>query len=1022
MKFIGILFLLLGLFFVLPAQVGAQNSEAAKLVQQAQAARESGKINAVQLANWYSKALELSTKSRAWGDYLLAAEAYSDYLLTAEAYAELSQKGMVWISALEGANTSASDKWAQLCKNVGISFYILDDYSSSLIFLQKTLKIREEMNPTNPDLARDYSNIGQLQRFLGRYTDAIKALDRAAQLQKNDELLVYIYGEFAIVYNKSGNFTKALEYSELALSLTEQLYGNQSLELAIANMTKGEILSKTSDFEKALAALNRANRIFSRLETPDYENQHVCLQQIGGIFINIYTNNKTETRFLDSALAYHQRAEQLNQFLSPNSPIIYNNTIAYATAFGVKKDFIAQKTNLDRALTIAKKIFPAKHAAVANLNQAYAEYYNSQNNHKEALKYHQMQIVALCEGYDNTDINSLPTEKDFAKCLSIEGLTDALAGKSRTSYAMFLESNDKKDLDRALITIILYDKLVNFVRQNSPDANNVKWASFTFDGYEKAIQICFAYHQFNGDKKMLNQAFYFSEKSKGLSLLQAFQTTKASKLAGISPELLKEEAQLKLDISELDQELYILTAQKSKDNLQQIIALQTKINEKRDAYERFVKKLETENPQYHQIKYDVRLLSIDETRKLLTDDQAVVSFFVGDNHTYIFKITKKDFDVKQLDITAAELLAKITAIRSNIYDYYLNNIDRTPENHLRTAKNYALGAHELYKLLIEPLGNLPPRLLIVPDGAISYLPFDVLLTEAPADAEQFKQHAYLVRKYSISYSYSATLLQEMQLKKHSADLKTFLGFAPKFDANANVTIRGKRYSLSPLAANAEEVNQIRSLLRTGTIFVGDEAKEERFKELASQYRIIHFATHGLANNDYPDYSLLAFSPIADTIENELLYVSDLYNMQLNADLVVLSACETGIGKLARGEGIISLARGFSYAGAKSIFTTLWSVNDQATATMVLLFYENLQKGQPKDIALQNAKIQFLETATNQTSHPFFWSPYIIIGDVVPIQGLEKTSTLMFWLLAIGGIIVAGAILAVLRFKFGKKKK
>jgi CHAT domain-containing protein/tetratricopeptide (TPR) repeat protein len=1020
MKFIGILFLLLGLFFVLPVQVGAQNSEAAKLVQQAQAARESGKINAVQLANWYSKALELSTKSGAWGDYLQAAEAYSDYLLTAEAYVELSQKGMVWISALESANTSASDKWAQLCKNVGISFYILDDYSSSLIFLQKTLNIREKMDATNPDLARDYSNIGQLQRFLGRYTDAIKALERAAELQKNDELLVYIYGEFAIVYNKSGNFTKALEYSELALSLTEQLYGNQSLESAIANMTKGEILSKTSDFEKALAALNRANRIFSRLETRDYENQHVCLQQIGVIFINIYTNNKTETRFLDSALAYHQRAEQLDKFLSPNSPIIFSNTLSYTTALGQKQNFAEQKSNLNRAAIIAKKIFPDKHTSVAILNQAFAEYYNSQNNHKEALKYHQMQIIALCEGYDNIDINSLPTEKDFAKCLSIEGLTDALAGKSRTSYLMFLESKDKKDLDRALITIILYDKLVNFVRQNSPDANNVKWASFTFDGYEKAIEICFAYYKLNKDKKMLNQAFYFSEKSKGLSLLQAFQTTKASKLAGISPELLKEEAQLKLDISELDQELYILTAQKSKDNLQQIISLQTKINEKRDAYERFVKKLETENPQYHQIKYDVRLLSIDETRKLITDDQAVISFFVGEKHTYIFKITKNDFDVKELNISSADMLAKITKLRSNIYDYYLNNIDRTPENHLRTAKDYAQGAHELYQLLIEPLGELPSRLLIVPDGAISYLPFDVLLTELPEDSELFKQHAYLVKKYSISYSYSATLLQEMQQKKHSADLKTFLAFAPKFDADANVTIRGKRYSLSPLASNASEITQIRDLLRTGTIFVGDEAKEERFKELASQYRIIHFATHGLANNDYPDYSLLAFSPILDTIENELLYVSDLYNMQLNADLVVLSACETGIGKMARGEGIISLARGFSYAGAKSIFTTLWSVNDNATATMVVLFYENIQKGQPKDIALQNAKIQFLENATNQSAHPFFWSPYIIIGDVVPILGLEKTATWLFWTLTIAAIVLAGALLAILRFRFGKK--
>jgi CHAT domain-containing protein len=967
-----------------------------------------------------TRPLDAAAKSKNWQKYQAEAFTLTENLLAKEQHEDLIKNAPNWITQLENVGTAATEDWAQLNKNVGIAFYILDDYSNSLIYLQKTLIIRKKIDPTNPDLARDYSNIGQLQRFLGRYTEALTALEQAAKLQKDEELLAHIYNEFSVVYNKTGTFDKALEYAELGLSLNENLYGNNSIEVALSYTNKGEILTKTSEFEKALVALQRANRIYTSLNPPDYDNQIVCLQQIGAVFSQLYSTQKVQ-RFLDSAELYQQRAELYNIHLSPNSPIIFNNTVALAGVFGNQKKYAAQKTYLDKAANIARKIFPIKHTSIANLYKAYGEYYSDQKNPRQALVFNQKQIVALIEGYDATDVNSLPTEKSFAACLSIESLTDALADKARTSYQLFLQTNDRKDLERALFTVILFDKLVNFVRQNSADANNVKWAEFSFDGYENAIQICVAFHEVTKDKKFLNQAFYFSEKSKGLSLLQAFQTTKASKLAGISPQLLAEEAQLKLDISELDQELYIISAKKSKDNLEQIIALQTKISNKREQYEAFMRKLETEYPQYHQIKYDVRLLSIDETRKLLTNDQAVVSYFVGDKNTYIFKITKTEFEVKVLNISAAELLKEIETLRNSIYAYYLTNMERTPENYKKQAEIYTRSARNLYSLLVEPILPLPSRLLIVPDGAISFLPFDVLLTAEPADPLMFKQHAYLVKQFSTSYSYSATLLQEMQQKKYEQKLNTFLAFAPKFDPEASVSIRGKRYNLSPLASNEPEVRQIRDLLRTGTIFVGDEAKEEKFKELASDYRIIHFATHGLANNDFPDYSLLAFSPIEDTIENELLYVSDLYNMKLNADLVVLSACETGIGKMARGEGIISLARGFSYAGAKSIFTTLWSVNDQATATMVLLFYQNIQKAQAKDLALQNAKIEFLENANNEAAHPFFWSPYIIIGDVVPLQGLQKTSNWLLWLIFGGGLLVAGAVLAWLRRWVANKK-
>jgi CHAT domain-containing protein len=192
-----------------------------------------------------------------------------------------------------------------------------------------------------------------------------------------------------------------------------------------------------------------------------------------------------------------------------------------------------------------------------------------------------------------------------------------------------------------------------------------------------------------------------------------------------------------------------------------------------------------------------------------------------------------------------------------------------------------------------------------------------------------------------------------------------------------------RKDLQPLAHSGEEVSGVQKMLG-GDVFYGKDATEERFVQLAGGYRILHLATHGKANDEAADYSFLAFSEKKDSLENELLYVRDLYNLSLNADLVTLSACETGAGKLERGEGIISLARAFTYAGAKSIVTTLWSVQDERTKDLMLDFYRNLKKGMNKDEALRETKLAYLFKNNHAAAHPFFWAGVVAMGEMTPL--------------------------------------
>jgi CHAT domain-containing protein len=174
----------------------------------------------------------------------------------------------------------------------------------------------------------------------------------------------------------------------------------------------------------------------------------------------------------------------------------------------------------------------------------------------------------------------------------------------------------------------------------------------------------------------------------------------------------------------------------------------------------------------------------------------------------------------------------------------------------------------------------------------------------------------------------------------------------------------------------------------GSALYGSEASLDAFRRLAPEYRVLHLSTHGKADDRAGDYAFLALGVPGDTSTFDKLYARDLYGIGLNADLVVLSACETATGKLRRGEGIVSLARAFSFAGAKSLVTSLWKVNDSATKNLLVDFYRHLHKGQSKDAALRQAKLNFLKNNLDVDAnllHPFFWAGFVAVGDMRAIK-------------------------------------
>ena len=414
-----------------------------------------------------------------------------------------------------------------------------------------------------------------------------------------------------------------------------------------------------------------------------------------------------------------------------------------------------------------------------------------------------------------------------------------------------------------------------------------------------------------------------------------------------------------------------------------------------------IHKFEATYPRYYRYKYDMSIVSVEKLQNQTLDaDQTLVEYFVGEENIFVFIISTDLFTIEKLEknfpleFWIEELRKKITEFQ---FPFNLNN------DYHETLVEYS---EALYRTLIAPVeNNFKERIIIVPGGILAEIPFECLIKHTGSGNAKYKEHEYLLEDYAISYCYSGTLMNEMISNRKNNSNHKMLAFAPSFNTfgkSGNL----RDFLLLPLQFNTSEVDDIASIMGAKSV-IGIEATEDFFINQAPKYSILHFATHAKADNTDGDYSFLAFSEIFDTLENELLYVKDIYNLQLQSQMVTLSACQTGIGENRKGEGVISLSRSFSFAGTGNINTSLWNVNDAKTAKLMKFFYQNIADGFTKDQAMRKAKQKFIASYTNNMQvHPFFWTAMISIGDMQSIR-VTRRPNFFLWILAIIGSLCFG---------------
>ena len=381
------------------------------------------------------------------------------------------------------------------------------------------------------------------------------------------------------------------------------------------------------------------------------------------------------------------------------------------------------------------------------------------------------------------------------------------------------------------------------------------------------------------------------------------------------------------------------------------------------------------------IKDTGKPISITETQEMLPDNNTVMlEYSVGDSSSCLWAITKSSFRLFKIS-DRRSLQGQIESLRFSLSD---------PD---RTNNEYFIGSsNALYQLLLKPAEQYftkRSKLVIIPDGILNYIPFEVLLTEnKEADPETpYSSLPFLIKKFPVSYGQSASVLKNL-FSEHAEKMSDqrnarLVAFGDPYYENIGDTSPAKRNNYKRLEYSGKEVQNIASFFKQGNtdIFLRNEAKEGNVKKAGALKKgnYLHFATHGYIDESKPELSSLVLAQNDDPEEDGFLNADEIYKLDLNADLVVLSACQTGLGKLVSGEGMVGLTRAFMYAGTPTVLVSLWSVSDVSTSTLMEEFYRNLiKKKLGKTEALRDAQLTML--GRKQFAHPFYWAPFVIIGD------------------------------------------
>ncbi len=751
-----------------------------------------------------------------------------------------------------------------------------------------------------------------------------------------------------IHYWKTSKYSKAIAFLKEALMVTQEA-DQSGIDKAACLNNLGIVYRAIGDYDKSLSYLKEALKLDTALK-----NDHgisMGLNNLGAVLrIRGVINGVKED--LDNALCYYKESLKIARQIG-NEALEIETLNNLGLLYSTLNNKVQSIYNYKSALKIATKIkdFYNLCKICNNIGHVYLDL----GNPGEAKKYYQQALdVSLLE--DNYDF-LWETYCGLGRCLE-EGKQSRLA---LTYYKMAVDV-----IDAVRSGLALDDHKAGFAREK-------------IGAHESLLNLLYKLAQDEPAGRHDESIFQAVEKSKARAFMESLKEAETESQRKADEGLKRNQDEISKKISKTISQL--TRAALSEETRQELLQ---RLEREEDEYFSFLNKIKSARAEKDTFS-SLDVISLEGVQKDVLDEKtAILEFFLGRKQSYALLITKNDFVIRALPPQK---------VIEDSLRAYLKMISTPPSGGFRGI----MAAKRLYKDILFPFEEWVrfsiEHLVIVPDGILYYLPFETLI---PDQGEGTAGSRYLIESHRISYAPSvsslAYLINRGDTREYSRLLLAMANPVYSFQLSSkkkNLKIYeealrevylNKGFDFSPLPFSKKEVKQISRYFSKGKvdIYTGAEAKEEVVKNASlAGYQIVHFACHGLLDEKAPSRSALVLTLGDNTEEDGFLQAREIHNLKLNASLAVLSACQTGRGRLENGEGIFGLPRVFFYAGAQSTLSSLWKVNDKSTAGFMRYFYQFLKTGNDKANALRLAKIRMIRS---EFSHPFFWAAFILNGD------------------------------------------
>lgn len=856
------------------------------------------------------------------------------------------------------------------------------------------------------------------QQSLFQNNNAIELFKKSdALLQRLPKDSAVCYNQFyvaywlASVYKKTGAVDAAITQYMRALTLLKayeakishpgQVPYASNISVAIGNLYLSKGAHSTAytyfkDAEKQLSAFHKTAPEYLKTDTLG------AIHNLKYNLVNYYNQLKKH----DQALVL---LHDIKKNLGDNGAYQARCYLGLGDVFALQGKNDLALAHFQQAEKSFIAIYGPKNPAPAQVNLKIAQLYTTQQRWAEALQaYHQV-LLNTMHHFEELSPWANPRRIVVVEVYGKLELLAALQGKSTTYFALYQTEHSPALLEKAQACNTLAIKLIDDVKSNLfLDSDRLFQMQHHYSVYEQAIQIALAQQKENPNQKtnISNLVFSFIEQSKGLLLQAVFNRGLAQNW---------NDPQLKL-LQEKERNLKYLLARKEEELNRKNIPLNLDPTYLKRSHEfhTWMQEAKRISPQYFQRKYKPGYVDLQVfQQQTLKDDQALIEFFWGEKKLTTLLVTKYKVHIYQREIgPLQDSLVQFQAL--------LTESATSPLTSLRHRFNNL--SHHLYQqLLATALKNLGPnctQLSIVRDGPLEYLPFE-LLDRFPDKTihEAISAKEFLIQRFSIAYAQSATLLHEQEQMPIPKARHFFACFAPTYpDINLTSSTSNavaSRLSAFNLPAAQAEAEVISRKIVGGKLYQGKHASESSFKLKAADYSILHLPMHAHADDEKPEASELLFTlPNPNSSEDAHFKAWELYGFPLHAQMIVLSACQTGHGKFQRGEGAQSLAYAFFNAGVPSIVSSQWNAEDLATRKIMESFYRYLRQGFSKAKALQMAKLEYLR---QENPHPLYWAHLIVSGNVEPIHfplssWLSRNRNLFLWIMVLIVFLAGGMYL------------